>query len=453
MGTMFDCALTGSIYGHAMMQEIFGDRQRLQKWLDVEAALAEAQAAVGVIPASAAEAISRAGVADDFDLEALGAGVEGGRRHIMYTVIQALADRVGPDAGRYVHYGATTQDILDTGMILQLKDGLKVLTGELDRLCETVAQLATEHRETVMAGRTHWQHALPLTLGLKLSIVLDELMRHRQRLADAAELALVVQLYGGGGTMASLGDQAFEIEERVCASLSLGRPTSPWFASRDRTVGVVSALGMLAATLERTVLTVGRLAATEIQELAEPRRQGQVGSSTMPQKRNPVQTERTAAICKLIRGLVPVAQESAVIEHDRDMSTFMAEWFVIPQIMIMSAGAVEKTNYILSGMTVDAERMVENLALTKGGIVSEAAMFGIARHVGRMTAHDIVMRAAQRSAETGGTLFDALLADDTVREHLTREELRALLEPSNYLGQAIPITDSVVQSYARSVGR
>lgn len=173
----------------------------------------------------------------------------------------------------------------------------------------------------------------------------------------------------------------------------------------------------------------------------------------MPQKRNPVQTERTAAICKLVRGLVPVAQECGVIEHDRDMSTFMGEWFVIPQIMILSAGAIEKTNYILSGMTVNADRMAENLKLTKGGIVSEAVMFGIARHVGRITAHEIVMRAAHKCAETGTDLFDALMTDEVVRAHLTPEELQRLTEPSNYLGQAIPITDAVVQAHARSVDR
>lgn len=444
MATTLDCELTGDIYASPGMRKIFDARRRLQGWLDAEAALAEAEADAGVIPQWAAARIRAVARAENFDLDQLADEIDGGRRHLLFPMVQALTAAAGEEAGRYVHWGATTQDILDTGLVLQLRDGLDLLEAELRGVVLALTALSAEHKTVAMAGRTHWQHALPITLGLKFAIMLDELRRHVERLATARDRVLVAQLAGGGGTLASLGEHWRTVQDGYCRRLGLARPTAPWFASRDRGAELVSVLGMVAATVERIVLTVGRLSATEIRELGEPLKPGQVGSSTMPQKRNPIFCERTAALCKLVRGLVPVAQEAMVVEHDRDMATYMAEWFVVPQIMIMAGGAVEKVRQILEGLHVDVDRMQANLEITGGGIVAEAVMFGLAEHVGRGRAHEITMAAAKEAAAADRPLLDVLRENEEVVRLVDDDRLRDLVDPAHYLGNAVETVEEVL---------
>ena len=450
MATTLDCELTGEIYGSSRMKGVFDARRRLQGWLDAEAALAGAEADVGLIPKWAAERISDVARAENFDLAELANEIDGGRRHLIFPMVKALSRAAGEEAGRFVHWGATTQDILDTGTALQLRDGLTLLRNEFQAVVGTLARLSSEHKDVVMAGRTHWQHALPVTLGLKFAIMLDEAQRHADRLDVVSQSVLVAQLGGGGGTLASLGKDWRAVQEGYCRRLGLARPVAPWFVSRDRGADLVSTLGMVAATIERIVLTVGRLSATEIGELSEQFDPDQVGSSTMPQKRNPIFCERTAALCKLVRGLVPVVQESMVAEHDRDMATFMAEWFVIPQAMIMACGAVEKVRQILEGLQIDIDRISANLQLTGGGIVAEAVMFGLAEHVGRGRAHDITMSASRQASETRRDLLEVLCERDDVTKWLNEQQLRSLVDPRNYVGNAVETIGDVLSARSRA---
>lgn len=444
MPTTLDCTLSGDFYANDRMRSIFDSRSKLQAWLDVEAALAESQAEVGLIPESAAVRIREVADASLYDLEDLRRQVDQGRRHQLYPMVKALAKAAGEEAGGYVHWGATTQDVLDTGLVLQLREALSVITEELDGVADALRALATDTRDMVTAGRTHWQHALPMTVGLKFAILLDEIERHREDLARLSERVLVAQLAGGGGTLASLGDDAIAVRDAFCNRLGLAIPTAPWFASRDRPASLVSFYGMLAATLEKAVLFVGRSSATEIAEMAEPRIAGQVGSSTMPQKRNPVQCERAAALAKLVRGQVAVAQECMVVEHDRDMSTAMAEWFVVQQSTIMMGALLEKTRRILEGVEIFEDRVAANLDLTGGAIVTEAIMMGLARHLGRGRAHEISMDVAREATASGRTLLDVLKENVEVTTYLTGEELAELVEPRNYLGVSVETVDVIL---------
>lgn len=446
MPTTLDCTLSGDFYANDRMREIFDSRRKLQAWLDVEAALAEAQAEVGVIPADAAEKIREVADADLYDLEELRREIDAGRRHQIYPMIRALSARAGEYAGGYVHWGATTQDILDTGLVLQLREALDVIEEDLDGVAAALAQLASSTSDTVTAGRTHWQHSLPMTLGLKFAILLDEIERHRKTLARLRGEVLVAQLGGGGGTLASLGEHAIAVRDELCRRLDLAVPDAPWFASRDRPVSLISFFGLLAATLEKTVLFVGRSTSTEIGEMAEPVVSGQVGSSTMPQKRNPVQCERAAALAKLVRGLVPVAQECMVTEHDRDMSTAMAEWFVVQQGTIMTGALLEKNRHILEGLEIFEDRVAENLDLTGGAIVTEAVMMGLAEHVGRVEAHALAMEVARSAADTGRPMVEVLAEHPTVASLLDHAGLAELVEPRNYVGVSVETVDAVLRN-------
>ena len=306
MPTTLDCFVMRNVFGSGRMREVFDSRRLLQGWLDVWAAFAEAQADAGLIPAEAATAIRAAARAENFDLEKIGAGVEEGR-HILMPAIRGLTEASG-EAGKYVHWGTTTQDIIDTGLLLQCRDALQVIDEDVRDLIGLCAPIARDHRDLAMAGRTHWQHAVPITFGMKIALWVDELARDLARLERCRDEVLVAQLFGAGGTMAALGEHAAAVQEAFSRRIGLRQVSVPWFNQRDRFAELVSCIGILAATVERICTEIARLSLTEISEVAEPRTNVQVGSSTMPQKHNPINSERAAATCKMIRGLVPVMQ-------------------------------------------------------------------------------------------------------------------------------------------------
>jgi len=421
------------------MRAVFDSRRLLQGWFDTWVALAQAEALAGIIPSDAAEQIARAAKRDDFDLDKIREGIASGR-HVLYPAVNALADASG-DAGRYVHWGSTTEDIIDTGLILQLRDGLGIISEQVAALTSTLRDLAISHRDTPMAGRTHFQHALPITFGLKASMWVDQLVRDAERLSAAQARVLVGQLGGGVGTLAAFGPRGADVEREFCRLLGLKMPTAAWYAARDRFGELISTLGMLAATIERICLEVARLESNDIAETAEPFGATQVGSSTMPQKRNPVNSARAAAMCKMVRGLVPVMQGAMVISHERDISSTTAEWLLIPQCMIMLDGALEHASRALTGLVVDPERMLVNLGLTRGGIVAEAVMFALAEQVGRLRAHEITLEATRQMQAQDKSLLEVLQDNDEVRAMLSEQRLRELVDPSNYLGLAGEIVD------------
>jgi 3-carboxy-cis,cis-muconate cycloisomerase len=453
MATTLDCPIMGNYFGTARMRHVFDTRQLLQSWFEVWACLAEAEAEVGIIPTEAAEAIRRAAESGHFDANEIAQEGKVGR-HLLLPAINALAREAG-DAGRYVHWGSTTQDITDTGAVLQIKAALDIVEPAIRRLIDILIRQTKKYGDLPMAGRTHWQHAVPITLGLKLAQWIEELQRHSERLAHCRKLVLVAQIGGAGGTMASMGPKALAVRAAFCRRIGLGEPDTSWFGSRDRLGELVSVLGMVAATIEKIDLEVGRLASTEINELREPRHATQVGSSTMPQKHNPIICEQSAAGCKIVRGMVSMMLEVMVGCHERDWSSVAVEALVIPQAFIVLDGALQFTETILDGLQVFPERMAENLAISKGGINAEAVMYGLARSLGRTRAHDIMVDVARKAGEGRRDLIEVLLEEHReVTDMLSKEQLAELVSPQNHLGIANEVVEKILsrQAGARTEG-
>jgi 3-carboxy-cis,cis-muconate cycloisomerase len=452
MATTLDSEIFRDLFGTERMRAVFDSRRLLQGWLDAWAALADAEVGVGIVPAEAAARIRAVARAELYDMDAIREGITQGR-HVLFPSVRALSEAAGEEAGGYVHWGATTEDIIDTGLTLQMRDGVALIRQTLVEMIETLARLALEHSATPMAARTHFQHAVPITFGLKVAVWVDQLRRDLDRIDRGTELAMVGHLGGSAGTLAALGDAGEEVEREFCRILDLDVPTAPWYAARDRYAELISAFGMFAATLERIALEIARLQGNDIGEVAEPLTSTQVGSSTMPQKHNPVNSARAAAACKLVRGLVPVMQGLMVIPHERDISATTAEWLLIPQSFILLDGALTLVNRVVSGLTVNTERMRTNLGITRGSIVSEAVMFGLARHLGRMEAHEISMAASRAAAASGRDLIDVLLEEPRVTSRLTEAELRDLVDPEKYLGFSTEITERVGDAALDALGK
>ena len=450
MPTTLDCSIMKHVFGTRRMREVFDSRRLLQSWLDVWAALAEAEADAGLIPADAAKKIRSAAKAELYDLEKIGAGVESGR-HILMPSIRALTEKSG-DAGKYVHWGTTSQDVFDTGLVLQIRDALAIIEDEVRAQIGFLLPLAERFKSHAMAGRTHWQHAVPITFGLKVAFWIDELSRHLERLQRCRKLVLVCQMSGSAGTFASLGTKGPVIQAAFAKRVGLPLPDAPWYNIRDNFSELVSTLGMIAATTERICNETGRLSSTEIGEVWEPQTKTQVGSSAMPQKRNPINGERAVANCHLVRGLVPVMQGLMVVAHERDMSVTAAEWLLMPQCFILLDGALSLAHRILEDLQVDPARMTRNLALTGGGIVSEAVMYGLGWKMGRGEAHELTIKMAREAHAQQKELIDVMLANKEACAILSEAEMRELVKPGNYLGVAQSVVERVVSRAAAQLG-
>ncbi len=443
MPTTLDCELLRDLFGSAEMRDVFDSRALPQSWLDAERALAEAEAEVGVIPRSAAERIGQQCDASLYDLGALRRGIAD-TQHPLVPLIRALAEQCGEEGG-WVHWGATTQDITDTGAVLQVRRALGPIERDIGRARRAAVRLAAEHRDTPMAGRTHNQHAVPITFGLKAASWADELARCEKRLRRAAESALVGQLAGAAGTLASLGDDAAAVRAAFCRILGLAEGEIPWHAARDRFRDLVHALDEIAAAGERIAAEIVRLQSTEIGEAGEPLAEGHVGSSTMPQKRNPMTSQYLAASARLLRASTSALRATAAHAHERDMSIWAIEWLAIPQALILAGGILEKLAPVLDGLRVDPERMRENLDLTRGQIMAEAVMMALGGAIGHEHAHELVTAATRRATVEGRDLADVLAGDAEVSRHLSAEEIARLIDPSAYLGLAGADVDAVTQ--------
>ena len=451
MPTTLDCNIMKNVFGTNRMRAVFDSRRLLQSWLDVWAALAEAEADVGLIPEDAAKKIRSVAKAELYDLEKIGAGVEAGR-HILMPSIRALTEAAG-DAGKYVHWGTTSQDIFDSGLVLQIKGALEIIEEELRAQVGFLMPIAERYKAHAMAGRTHWQHAVPITFGLKVAFWIDELSRHLERIEHCRAKVLVCQMSGSAGTFASLGKQGPAVQEAFSRRIGLRLPDAPWYNMRDNFAELVSTLGMIAATTERICTETGRLSSTEIGEVWEPQTKTQVGSSAMPQKRNPINGERAVANCHLVRGLVPVMQGLMVVAHERDMSVTAAEWLLIPQTFILLDGALGLAHRILSDLQVDPERMTKNLALTGGGIVAEAVMYGLGEKMGRGEAHELTIKLARQAHNEQKPLIDIMVKNNEVSQHLSVAQMQELVKPENYLGVAEPVVEKVLERVALQLKR
>jgi adenylosuccinate lyase/3-carboxy-cis,cis-muconate cycloisomerase len=429
-----DCEVLGDLYGTPELRAVFDSRALVQAWLDVERALAEAQAEVGVIPAAAAVRIAAEADAARFDLEVLRQGVATSN-HPLVPLVRALAERCGEDGG-WVHWGATTQDIVDTALVLLARRAIDPIERDLARGLRAAAALAARYSDTPMAGRTHAQHAVPITFGLKAASWGDELGRAAERLRRACESASTAQLAGAAGTLAALGRDAVAVQEAFCRRLGLAPADVHWHAARDRLRDLAHALSEIGAAAERICAEIVRLQSTEIAEVAEPATEAHVGSSTMPQKRNPMTCEYVIASARLLRGSTSVLVDSPAHAYERDMGYWAAEWVALPQALILAGGIVDKLASVLEGLEVYGERMRANLELTRGQIMAEAVMMELGRAIGHERAHALVLAASRRATDEGRSFVEVLRADPDVAGLVSAGELERLLDPVRYLGLA-----------------
>lgn len=441
--TLYDSVYYADQFSTPAMRAVFSDEARFAAWLTCESALARVQARLGLIPESSARAIAAAARVENLDVPAMKAHYDRVGFAIV-PLVRQIAAACGPEAARHLHWGATTQDVLDTGLVLQMRDGLALLEAELDATIRALVRLARAHRDTVMAGRTFQQHAAPITFGWKAAGWLDQALRLRERLPGLRARALVVQYGGAVGTLAPLGDRGPEVRAALAAELGLADPAITWHVARDGLAEVVVWLALAGGLLGRIAAEVAMLMRSEIAEVSEPAAPGRGASSAMPQKRNPIACPQILAIATRLRGLVGQQMETLVQEHERGIAAMPVEWMVLPEGFLLASGAFFHARPMLEGLQVDAARMRANLDLGGGTIMAEAAMAGLAPHLGRVQAQDLVAAAARAALDQGGTLRDRLLAEGQVTAHLDLAALDRLLDPAGYTGSAGAMTDAVL---------
>jgi 3-carboxy-cis,cis-muconate cycloisomerase len=445
-----DSTLFADMFGSEAMRQTFGDSAFLIRCVEVEAALARAEARLGMIPTAAAETISQvaAGLADG-TLALAPARLKRETETVGYPIlplVHQLAELSG-EAGRWVHWGATTQDIMDTALVLQIRAGLALVEEDLAAVRGHLADLARRHRLTPMAGRTHLQHALPITFGYKAAVWLSALDRHAERLAELRPRVLFVEFGGAAGTLASLdagGARGLEVRAELARELRLGDPPITWHAARDSIAETVQFLALLGGSLGKIAFDVMLMSATEFGEAAEPFAAGRGASSTMPQKRNPISCELIVAAAKALRQTAGLALDSLVADFERATGPWHVEWLAVPEAFGYAAGALKEARFLLGGLIVDAGRMAKNLGMTHGLIVAEAVMMALAPHTGRNEAHDLVYDACRSAIDNDRPLLDVLLEIPAAREPLGAERLRALTDPGHYLGAAPAMVDRVL---------
>ena len=420
------------------MRAIFSARARLARMLEFEAALARAEARAGVIPQTAADAIALQCDAARFDTGEIDAAARTAG-NVAIPLVAALTRAVGAvdaDAKGYVHWGATSQDAIDTGLVLQLRDALALIDADLARLAGALAMQARRHTATVLSGRTWLQQALPITLGVKLAAIVSALDRHRDRIASLRSRALVLQFGGAAGTLASLHERGLAVSDELGRELGLEVPDMPWHTERDRLCEIAATLGMLTATLGKLARDLSLLAQTEVGEADEPAAPGRGGSSTMPQKRNPVGASIALAAALRVPGLVATMLQAAVQEHERGLGNWPAEWETLPQIVMLTAGALDAMAEVAEGLDIHVDRMRANLDLTHGLIFAEAVQMALAPAMGRDAAHSLVAGACRRASAQRAHLRDILENEPRVNDVLGREAIAHLFDPAAYLGQS-----------------
>ena len=430
------------LYGTPEMRQVWDDLSLLQKWLDFEAALARAEARIGLIPANAAAAITRAARAESMDTDAIKRGVDK-TVHPLVSLIWQLSQHCEGDAGGYVHWGATTQDVMDTALILQIKDSYPLFENALSALAAALADLAVRHRDTPMAGRTHGQQALPITFGYKVAVWLAEIQRHQARLAEIRPRVLIGEFAGAAGTLASVSEHGLEIQAALMEELGLNVPSIAWHTSRDHLAEFAALLAMITATLGKIAHEVIDLQKFEFGEVEEPFEMGKVGSSTMPQKRNPMLCEAILTLTRLTRTTATTAIDAMVHEHERDWSSFQMEWAYLPELCVMTHGALALTERVVSGLIVYPEVMLRNLNASGGLLLAERVMLVLGAAVGRQHAHDIVYECAMLAFEERRPFSEVLKVDSRVSDHLSAETIDTLLDPLQYTGLSTVFVDRV----------
>ncbi len=444
-----DSVIDGALFGSDAMRKLFSDERRLQAMLDVEAALARVEARLGLIPKAAAAAITKAAKTSNIALGdiAKGTALVGAPAA---ALAKALGAAAGGDAPHYVHWGATSQDIVDTALVLQLRDALALVERDLGAIGDALARQARIHRGTVMAGRTYLQQALPITFGYKCAVWLAPLAAHRRRLAELKRRLLVVQFGGAVGTLASLGPKGRAVTERLARELALAIPASPWHANRETLAETAAVLGLICGSLAKFATDVMLLSQTEIGEAGEPAEAGRGGSSTLPQKRNPVASAYIVACARGVHALMPMMFQALIGDHERSTGAWQSEPLALPQIFVLTSGALMHARDIAKGLRIDAAAMKRNLGATRGLIVAEAVLMALAEKAGRDEAHRRMEHASHTALARGRSLKEVLLADKAVTAHLDAKAIARLTDPANYLGEAKAVVDRVLIAWRAS---
>jgi adenylosuccinate lyase len=442
-------AVYAHLWGTAEVDGLLSDDARLQAWLDIMAALARAQAEVGLIPAAAGEEIARQARVDLLDLDFVVAQTRA-TSHSTLGLIRGMQQILSPEAGEWFCYGATVQDVSDTWCALLARDVGGIVGRDLRAIEDALVGLAMEHRATPVAARTHGQPGLPVTFGYKAAVWAAEIRRHLERLGQGRERWLVGQLGGAAGTGSLWRDRRRPLQERFCALLGLGLPEGPWISARDRLAEFGGLLAMITQTLGKIGNEVLQLQRPEVGEVAEPFTAGAVGSITMPHKRNPERSEHLVTLARLARAEAGVLLESMVVEHERDGRAWKAEWAAFPDLCRLTAASLSLGRAVVEGLVVNPEAMAANLGARGGYVLSERVMQALSDRVGKQSAHLMVYDACMAGVEEGLTLRQALAAAPDVGKHLSAAELDALCDPTGAVDQAPEVVDEILAALERS---
>ena len=444
-----DSLLFKNLFGTQRIRDIFDDKSYIDYCVKAEVALAKAEASCAVIPQDAAEKIEALAVQAPIDYDKLSQETEVVGYPIL-PLIRQLTAACGEDAGKYIHWGATTQDIQDTAMVLQMKAGLEQVGEKLSALSKTLENLASRFRDTPMAGRTHLQHALPVTFGYKCAVYLSSIQRHIERLEQLRPRCLIAQFGGAAGTLASLGvdsDVGLRVRRAFASELGLADPPITWHVARDCVTEILNFLALVGGTLGKIAADLIIMSSNEFSEVSEPFVPHRGASSTMPQKRNPISSEIIFATSKVLRSNAGLCLDGMITDFERATGSWHLEWVAVPESFVMAVGALAQADFALSGLVVNVDQMERNLNSTRGLIVAEAVMMELASHVGRQNAHDIVYEACMETIELvegNKTLLDTLKGKELVTKAIPLDRLEQLCMPINYLGSAGAMVDAIL---------
>ena len=446
--TVFDSFYLKDRFGTAAMRALWDDRATLQRWLDVEAALAEVEAELGLVPKGVAREISRRARIEDLDLQALKRGFDRTWNPVV-PLVDALRTRLSPRAAGYVHWGATSKNIFDTGLALQVKDSYAVILDNVVAVTELLAGLAEAHRDTIMAGRTHGQHALPITFGFKVAAWLDEVLRAEERLREGRRRVLVGEFGGAVGTLASLGRHGRRVQAGLMKRLGLGVAPIPVKTAGDRLAEFVVHLGMLSATLGKIAQNIYNLQQTDIDEVTEST-EGKVGSSAMPHKQNPVASGSVVFLGRLLRSNVPPALDYIQAEWEDDHRQGETAWKFVPEACLLVDAQLELMRRLLGGLVVKPGNMQRNLERAGGFVCSEALLMKLALAIGRGRAHAVIKELSDRARRTEEPFSEAARAHPVVRKHLSAAEIEECVSYRAYLGQTKALINRVLADHRRT---
>ncbi|OQE14742.1 hypothetical protein PENSTE_c033G02491 [Penicillium steckii] len=441
-----DSRIFRNLFGNQEIRNIFTDDAYVKCLIEVEAALARAQSKTGVIPPEAGDSITNtfANIQLDYDRLARETDVVG---YPVLPLVCQLVEKTPDETSKYIHWGATTQDIMDDASMLQIKRGLVLVESELAAMKEILARLARTHRDTPMAGRTHLQHALPCTFGYKCAVYLSGVIRHLERIQGIKQRCLLVQFGGAAGTLASLGsdDTGLRVREQLAIELGLQNPAITWHVARDNIAEITNFLALVGGTLGKIAMDLMIMSSNEFDEVSEPFVPHRGASSTMPQKRNPISSEVILAASKMLRANASLGLDAMITDFERASGPWHLEWVAVPESFVTAVGALHQTNFALDGLVVKVDSMERNLHSTKGLIVGEAVMMALAPHIGRQKAHDEVYEACKSAIEHDRTLLEVLRESAVLTSVLTDEKLVGLCDPTQYMGASQLMVDEMAR--------